>query len=346
MSDKSVEKQFYRVLWKGRKGVVSPSWNSVVPTWSRPNTNGIQNNPNDYQSAFGTARPSKTWRKQLAPTPFSGKGKATLDLVNAPGGTTFIQDVSDCVYCINDASLNPLSIKSVIDGNYSFLTPTTPNELFDNATFYNNPSENIYNKCISCDPVSNIIKPATTILSKKYYSDTKGYLQSRCQRFIQKYTPEQIPGISYGLNVWPSDSPTGTQNYFTPNCPEKCQPGGSNVITIYKPNNKKFATQGAVDCSTRLQKLKVDTVNTNANSFKESFGMQGVAAGSYKPEGDAPYFVKSNLNHCYKQYYHRNGNPTMCFYTPVANMYHQSLKTTQVYTRPSKLVSTTQYPTS
>lgn len=346
MSDKSVEKQFYRVLWKGRTGITKPSWNSTVPTWSRPNINGVQPNPNDYQSPFGTPRPSKTWRKQLAPTPFSGKGKATLDLVNAPGGTTSVQDVSDCVYCIQDASLNPLSIKNVIDGNFSFLTPQTPNQLYNNAEEYNVPSENIYDKCISCDPVSNRIRSATTVLSKKYYSDTKGYLQSRCQRFIQKYTPEQIPGIQYGYDVWPSDTPTGTQNYLTPNCPAKCQPGGSNVLTIYKPNNKKYGVQGAVDSSTRLQKIKVDMVNKNAASFKASFGGQGVSAASYKPTGDAPFFVKSNLNHCQKQVYHRNGNPTMCFKTPVADMYHQSLTTIHVYPRPSKTVPTTTYPTA
>ena len=347
MSDNSVEKQFYRVLWKGKKGVTQPSWNSVVPTWSRPNSNGVQSEPNNYQSAFGTARPSKTWRKQLAPTPFSGKGKATLDLVNTPGGTTSVQDVSDCVYCISDSSLNPLSIKSVINGNYSFLTPQIPNQLFDNAEIYNVPSQNIYDKCVSCDPVSNRIRPATTILSKKYYSDTKGYLQSRCQRFIQKYTPEQIQGIEYvgpnGEQVWPTDDPAGPQTYLTPNCPANC-PTDSTVFTYYKPNNKKFGVQGAVDSSTRLQKLKLDTVNKNATSFKEAFGGQGVAAGSYKATGDAPYFVKSNLNHCYKQYYHKNGNPTMCFYTPVANMYHQSPTTDIVYSRLSKFLSS-EYPT-
>ena len=66
--------------------------------------------------------------------------------------------------------------------------------------------------------------------------------------------------------------------------------------------------------------------------------MQGVAAGSYKATYNAPFFVKSNLNNCYKQYYHRNGNPTMCFKTPVADMYHQSLKTRQIYTRPSSKI--------
>ena len=463
MSDQSVKKQFYQVLWKGKEGVINPSWNNIVPSWSRPNTNGVQSFPEDYQSPFGTARPSKTWRKQLIPTPFSGKGKPTLDLVNAPGGSTSLQDISYCkvditiynydqlyylglqssftseqfsvnqptyiseliastsrninngdfiiaiiknssndiigisnkiyppqvsllgitqkfifdtpvkiieneLYTIELTSnsdfnvavnaqdfiggiLNgfyyktcyeSLQLKSTINGNSSFLTPQTPNNLYNNSETYNMPNENIYNKCISCDPVSNRIRSATTILSKKYYSDTKGYLQSRNQRFIQKYTTEQIPGNNYGLNIWPTDNLDNSQTYFTPNCPVNCN---NRTITYYKPNNKKFGVQGAVDSSTRLQKLRVDTINTNANSFKESFGNQGISAASYKPGGNAPYFVKSNLNHCYKQIYHRNGNPTMCFKTPLKNMVHQSLTTTQVYPKTSKLIPTTTYPT-
>ena len=35
-------------------------------------------------------------------------------------------------------------------------------------------------------------------------------------------------------------------------------------LTVYKPNNPQFAVQGAVDSSTRMLKLNVDTITTNA----------------------------------------------------------------------------------
>jgi hypothetical protein len=35
-------------------------------------------------------------------------------------------------------------------------------------------------------------------------------------------------------------------------------------LTVYKPNNPQFAVQGAVDSSTRMLKLNVDTISTNA----------------------------------------------------------------------------------
>ena len=48
--------------------------------------------------------------------------------------------------------------------------------------------------------------------------------------------------------------------------------GPSNPIgcklVVYKPNNPQYATQGSVDSSTRLLKLNVDTITTNAASIR------------------------------------------------------------------------------
>ena len=40
-------------------------------------------------------------------------------------------------------------------------------------------------------------------------------------------------------------------------------------LTVYKPSNPQFAVQGAVDSSTRMLKLNVDTITTNAGSFTQ-----------------------------------------------------------------------------
>jgi hypothetical protein len=47
-----------------------------------------------------------------------------------------------------------------------------------------------------------------------------------------------------------------------PTNPNGCQ------LTVYKPNNYKFAKQGAVSSSTRMLKLNVDTISTNAASIQ------------------------------------------------------------------------------
>jgi hypothetical protein len=47
-----------------------------------------------------------------------------------------------------------------------------------------------------------------------------------------------------------------------PTNPTGCQ------LTVYKPNNYQYAKQGAVSSSTRLLKLNVDTISTNAASIQ------------------------------------------------------------------------------
>jgi hypothetical protein len=42
-------------------------------------------------------------------------------------------------------------------------------------------------------------------------------------------------------------------------------------LTVYKPNNYQFAQQGAVDSSTRMLKLNVNTITTNAHSISNSY---------------------------------------------------------------------------
>jgi hypothetical protein len=45
-------------------------------------------------------------------------------------------------------------------------------------------------------------------------------------------------------------------------------------LVVYKPNNPQYAQQGAVSSSTRMLKLNVTTIETNAASFKKN--AQGV----------------------------------------------------------------------
>ncbi len=62
----------------------------------------------------------------------------------------------------------------------------------------------------------------------------------------------------------------------------------------YKPNNPQFATQGAVDSSTRTLKVDVDTITTNAASVRNTF-------------------FKNKAPTCNPAYYIKNGNPKTCF---------------------------------
>jgi hypothetical protein len=215
----------------------------------------------------------------------------------------------------NDATNSGRAFTTVF-GNNSYLTPSTPNELYNNAVYFTDISENVYQKCISCDPESNVIKSGVTLLSKKYYTTRGAYLQARCKTFNQKSSPLPKAGVTYidanGNPLWPSDSNNGPQVFNMANCPKGCQPGGT-VTTIYKPNNVNFGVQGAVDSSTRLLRLKQQTVDKNGASFASAYGLAAANAGKYSANPTAPYFIKSKVNICNKALYHRNGNKTMCF---------------------------------
>lgn len=62
--------------------------------------------------------------------------------------------------------------------------------------------------------------------------------------------------------------------YAGPSNPNGCK------LTVYKPNNYQYAKQGAVSSSTRMLKLNVDTISTNAASIQNynNIGSQLVSA--------------------------------------------------------------------
>jgi len=74
-------------------------------------------------------------------------------------------------------------------------------------------------------------------------------------------------------------------------------------LVVYKPNNPQFAQQGAVQSSTRILKLNVDTINCNLQSFNEPASCNITT----------PFILKSKSAPCRPQYFTKNGNPKTCF---------------------------------
>ena len=61
-----------------------------------------------------------------------------------------------------------------------------------------------------------------------------------------------IPGVIPGIATLSTTSSVGD-----------CRSNKSNLVTIYKPNNKKFSKQGAVSSGSRLDRLKLDTIRAS-----------------------------------------------------------------------------------
>jgi hypothetical protein len=103
------------------------------------------------------------------------------------------------------------------------------------------------------------IRSATTNLSKKYYSDTVGYLRSRGQSYNSNIDIHKSADIQYATStgpIWPDDSQSSSSFYAT-NTPITCPA----KLSVYKPSNVKFSSQGAVSSSALILKRSVDAQN-------------------------------------------------------------------------------------
>ena len=311
--------------------------NSVVPGLHRPNTNGVPSNihQHDFDGPEFRARPIKHWRRQLVPTSVnstggvitgpsepigsSGRRNATVGLLmDRPGAVSYVGDAScKCVeqpgnsYTISEHFLEVPKNKGTIVENQGFI---------DNGDYEINTG--IYGtKCIGCNPQNNVIKSASTLLSRAYYSDTTGYLKSRCKTYQQNASINRTPGVTYlspdGQHIWATPSENGSQVYQTNDIykprvnPHACGGSGASKI-IFKPNNYQYSVQGAVDSSTRIEKLKLNTINTNANSLRSAFGNEAASACKFTGSGDTPYFLKNKYQ------------PPICSETNLISRYRQN----------------------
>jgi hypothetical protein len=113
------------------------------------------------------------------------------------------------------------------------------------------------------------IRPASTLTSPTYYSDTSQYLRSRGESFHVNQVLSKIPGVVYYEGdkvIWPITQQTVDgevlnssifQSCGTVNLPS-CGTAKDYNRTIYKPSNSKYAKQGAVSSAERVVRLRTE----------------------------------------------------------------------------------------
>lgn len=72
--------------------------------------------------------------------------------------------------------------------------------------------------------------------------------------------------------------------------------GTPYVPLYYKPSNSKFATQGSVDASSRLARLKYDVVTKSANTYMTAYGKHTANALAYGVPGPS-YSIKEKIGY-------------------------------------------------
>jgi hypothetical protein len=287
---------------KGQKSDVPKSKALVVGNY-RPDYNKMYHlayyNRTDNNALDANAfrsRPIKHWRKQYGDvnSKQTFNNKNLIYYTDKPGGYIVrpyeLQcDCSGSISMVSDFNLGRITSENKVGKLNNVNSSTDKTEL---KNYYENNVNklNPYISCLKlCDPPSDARKRTqsqTNINANpalpKYYQTNASYLQSRCQTYKQKsfnyenVTSSSTESVEFNANCCPSNS----------NCKK----------SIYKPNNSKFAVQGAVDSSSRIARLKLDAINTYAsNSDNGNFGLGNALPNAYAYSGnpETPYTNKS-----------------------------------------------------
>jgi len=304
-------------LEKASNASAAPQGAVAGITYNRPGANYLDNVNGGW---YPRSRPLKHYRKSHATHPKSGSGgtfvpattmrnQAPVGTMDIPANTIFSRQVyaQDCSNC----------------GVY-IISAYDTKESKQSVSYYKD-SDNLVQ--ISTSNARNAlakIRNGSTKGSKycnennQYYSDTKGYLQARCNSFKKKSMINQpLPADTKGqAYLYPGKS--GNPVLYSSGC---CiSGGGCSVSTVYKPANTVFSTNTAVSSSTRLARLKYDTVTKSAQGLKHKWGPEVANNATYSGLPSAPFTTKSKYEpkNCTiaRENRRKAGNKTMCFYTP------------------------------
>ena len=190
--------------------------------------------------------------------------------------------------------------------------------------------------CVNiCDPPTKAKKRVRTssrinnpaLCQRPYYTDNGSYLRARCKTFSQNQyhydlqldnkvgQPDPNAPCGKGWKIVDGKLVPNTQKpgccaksaacskAYRSSCPSRklkkdCE---GNVLECqnkiyYKPNNCQFGQQGGVSSSSRLLRLKLNTINSNANSIGKSYGKSTASALAYSGRPQAPFINKEKMN--------------------------------------------------
>uniref|UniRef100_A0A6C0JUB4 Uncharacterized protein n=1 Tax=viral metagenome TaxID=1070528 RepID=A0A6C0JUB4_9ZZZZ len=287
---------------------------SVVSQWSRPYENGdIQSQVptsharySKFTGSWNVSRPIKHWRKQLNPIGIQGPSKNSyLGLEKPASNVVITQSVPDCKHNImylytDDNTTGTANATADKDGE---------NQSICDSCYINvKPTRGLNTKFIN--PIQLSLQP-----NNSYSFNTKQYLQMRNKSYLQNLSGSNKSNIQYvaiddGCCIQPipySEGKEGTQVkrslYRSDN--DLC----STKDIIVKPNNRQYFQQGSVSSSSRLLRLKYNTLKSTAKSLNTVYGSSASKAGQYSENGNGPYFIKSKINVCNPSLY-RNSHHT------------------------------------
>jgi len=197
---------------------------------------------------------------------------------------TYTITIPDGIYDIT--SLNQI-FQTLMIQNKTYVTDVT----FNKYTFMNISYDTRTGSTILYTGIPAIGLSGSPSLNTLYYSLPNGYSNPS---FNNNTTLDNTPGIppnySFGAtyfiipNTKFADLIGFTPGTYYQGIVESSYVGliqPKYVPLYYKPNNPEFAVQGAVDSSTRLQRLKYNTITKGANGIRSAYGNAAANALAY-----------------------------------------------------------------
>ena len=233
-----------------------------------PNTTYLTENPeSNTQNKVWCCNPEIKARKRVLPANTNLKQNyyTTLQQYRQNRCQTFVQREFNFQQpnVFNENELNssnpfvtPLAIATSKPGGPLSLLNTYVANCQPNAEIYNATENAIISQMISIMVNQNILSPSQLEEIKTLNIQT-------IQEFFNYLNTLPQPTQDSAITVFVDfiNNPYWGMPLSGPSNPTGCK------LVVYKPNNYQFATQGAVESSARILKLKVDTITTNAASF-------------------------------------------------------------------------------
>ena len=268
------------------------------------------------------SQPLKIYRKDIASVPLNTCNHRTSvkisDLIERPGGNIMNSIKSDTL---------TNGLVNVNDLNLPNLTGDYAGSSCDNAFTTSGTDTNLVNRCLSNqNNALRRVRSSGMIVRKfnasknndTYCTSTSQYLDSRNKKFVQNTYHMLRKGDSTSI----PGSAASQSNVYASNIASHCSGSSTDydplttsyIPVYYKPSNSKFAEQGGVSSSTRLLRLKYDTITSAGQTLKTTFGNANANAFAYSTTDSSVYSLKTKTGYPNKK-------------TPVINPYSGELKT-------------------
>ena len=278
-------KTFTQITADIRKNIVNPKNSSVLT-----------------RHAIMKPLPMKLYRKEIASVPLNSCNRRTSSKVfsfETPGNTIVNSKIAD---------ISGNGYADIIDMTLPNIRGEYPGSSCDAGILPDDSNLVTDNRCLSAQNNARRRVRSSGMITRKfnvinnndtYYTNTNQYLDSRNKTFTQNTYHMLRQGNATNL---PGTAAT-LSNVYASNTISHCKGANVNQLTTayvpvyYKPNNSRFAEQGAVSSSTRILRIKYDTVTDAGAKLQGTFGKATANALAYSTTDSSIASLKSRTGY-------------------------------------------------